>query len=392
MWGINLFSLSQVETQSLEEDPKKTELIETGAVQSFYFKPKPFLYYYFRELGYRVKMVAKVPYDNDQPLLLIDPPDKIEMELLRDVFQWIRKGGSLVVFMPRPHPVDRFTGIERRKFAEKSSESKYLDLAYLYDVERISPVEAGMARRPEASLFSVFAEQGGITNLFMTFKGKGRIVLLSHPDLISGRGLKLADNVVLVTRLIEHLSWQRSINILDTEPSLKIKTRARKLVKRTGTSLVKKKVDHYSFWSLLKANPISWVLAQMIVALAVYFYSTSRRFGRARRFIDNDPAPLSHIKNLGSLLAEQQDASFAMKTMMKDFIASAVRRFGLDSEANFTEIVEEIRRTDPEVAQSLKNVERDLFHILSGRTASATSLLRVVRTLENARKELKLYD
>jgi hypothetical protein len=130
----------------------------------------------------------------------------------------------------------------------------------------------------------------------------------------------------------------------------------------------------------------------MIVALAVYFYSTSRRFGRARRFIDNDPAPLSHIKNLGSLLAEQQDASFAMKTMMKDFIASAVRRFGLDSEANFTEIVEEIRRTDPEVAQSLKNVERDLFHILSGRTASATSLLRVVRTLENARKELKLYD
>jgi hypothetical protein len=40
----------------------------------------------------------------------------------------------------------------------------------------------------------------------------------------------------------------------------------------------------------------------------------------------------------------------------------------------------------------LKNIEKEIFLIKSGQHHSANSLLRVVRTLESARKDLKLYD
>lgn len=392
MWGINLFSISQVETESLQTDPKKTELVEVGAVRSYNFKPKPFLYYYFKEMRYHITTSSKVPKSTKKPIFLINPPAKIDVKILRAVFSWVRKGGNLIVLMPDSHSVDKFTGIERRSNEAEVPEYLSFHLPYLYGIEQISPVKSAISRVQSASLYSIFSERLGNTNVFMTFKGKGRLVIIAHPDMISGKGLKLADNVVLITRLAEFLAPDKSIFILDTEPNLRLKARGRRLVKKTGTSVVKKKIDHYSLWSLLKANPISWVLAQMAIALSVFFYSTSRRFGRARNLVNHDSAALSQIKNLGLLLEEKGDTAFALSGMMKDFSASAIKRFGLDSDASFNMIIDEIRLSDPKVAQGLSNIEKEAFVILSGRNNSSNSLLRVVRALESARKELKLYD
>lgn len=392
MWGINLFSLSQVEVSSFEEDPEKVELVEVGSTSTYTFKPKPFLYYYFRELGYNQAMTERPPDENSRPLLLIDPPEKINIELLRDVFSWIRNGGTLIIFMPRAHALDQISGITRQKNETQAAEELYTHLPYLYGIEKISPVRTAMRRDADASLLSLFAERGSSSNVFLTFKGKGRIILISHPDMTHGKGLKKADNLVLVTRLVEHASPDRFLYILDTEPDLKIRARARKLVKRTGVSEVKKKVDHYSFWSILKANPISWVLAQMAIALVVYFYSSGRRFGRARRLAVNDGASTSFVSNLGRLMQEKGEDSFALSGILNDFLAAAVKRYGLEPGANLAAVIDEVSATDAEVGRSLRRIEKDVYLISAGRKSSPEALLRVVRTLESARKELKLYD
>ncbi|MEW6712904.1 MAG: hypothetical protein AB1403_24005 [Candidatus Riflebacteria bacterium] len=393
MWGINLFSLSQVEVQSFEEDPKKIEMVEVGTISTYNFKPKPFLYFYFNELGYYVRMQPKVPVDNNIPLLLIDPPEKIDVALMRQVYAWIRKGGNLIVFSPRQHALDKISGVGRQNNESETAEDLYTQLPYLYGVEQISSVKTAVSRLSDASHFAVFAERGSSSNVFYSYKGQGRIVLISHPAMTNGRGLKLADNLVFITRLVEQIAPMKQIDILDTEPSLQIRARAKRLIKRTGTSLVKKKVDHYSFWSLLKANPISWVLAQMAIALVVYFYSSGRRFGRARPAIDPESAALSYIRNVGHLLEENADAAFALEGIMDDFIFAAARRYGLDAdELKLGDVIREIEATDPEVARSLKLIEKDAFLIAAGRNQTSGSLLRVVRTLENARKVLKLHD
>lgn len=392
MWGINLFSLSQVEVTSFEEDPKKVELVEIGGLQTYKFKPKPFLYYYFKEMGYFIAMLPKPPQDNRRPMLLIDPPAKIDINLLREVFAWIRNGGTLMVFTPSDHAMDKISGIIRHENESEAAEDLYTHLPYLYGIEKISPVKKSMLRNSDASHISVFAERASSSNIFITFKGSGRIVLLAHPEMTSGEGLKLADNVVLVTRLVEFASPDKHLYILDTEPDLKIQARARQLVKRTGVSQVKKKIDHYSFWSLIKANPISWVLAQMAIALVVYFYSSGRRFGRARRLIDQESASASYLVNLGRLLEANGDSVFALRGILKDFTAAATRRFGLEPDAGLNQIIAEIEAADADVAKSLKKIEKDVFLITSGVNPLPESLLRVVRTLESARKELKLYD
>ena len=392
MWGINLFSLSQVEVKSFEEDPKKVELVEIGSVSTYKFKPKPFLYYYFSELNYNVSIVSKPPAENVRPMLLIDPPAKIDIDLLREVFNWIRNGGTLIVFTPARHAMDRISGIARQQNEAAQGQDLYTHFPYLYGVEKISPIDSAMARNPDSSLFSMFAEQGSSSNVFVTFKGEGRIFLISHPEMTRGQGLKKADNVVLVTRLVEFASGDKHIYILDTEPDLAISARARRLIKRTGVSEVKKKVDHYSFWSLLKANPISWVLAQMAIALVVYFYSSGRRFGRPGLLIDAEAASVSYIRNLGHLLEQNGDAAFVVSGLLKDFTSAAAKRYGLDSDANLSAVIAEIEAAEPEAARSLKNIEKEVFLIIAGRKLSGNSLLRVVRTLESARKELKLYD
>jgi len=392
MWGINLFSLSQVEVVSMEEDPNKIEFVEVGSVSTYRFKPRPFLFYYFEELGYEVSMVAKPPKNNDEPLLLVDPPPRVDLDLLKEVFAWIRNGGTLIVFTPERHLMDKISGVERFSNESSGPETIYTELPYLYDFEKTSPIDRAMSREEDASHLSVLGERGNSSNLFITFKGKGRIVLISHPDMTHGYGLKKADNVVLVTRLIEYASSKKAINILDTEPDLLIKARAKQLIKRTGVSQVKKKVDHFSFWSLLKANPISWVLAQMLIALLVYFYSSGRRFGRAKPLEDQESATSSYIENLGRLLEANADTAFLLDEILLDFMAAATRRYGLEADAAFSDLIREIETADAGVARNLKNIEKEIFLIKSGQHQSANSLLRVVRTLENARKDLKLYD
>jgi hypothetical protein len=392
MWGINLFSISQVEKTMLEDDPEKVELVETGGISTFSFKPFPFLYYYFTELGYRVKFSNELPEGFSKTMLLIEPPDKIDIELLKGVFKWVRAGGQLIVFTSNKHPLDRLVGVERIKHLKAKPGNLHLFLPYLYDIEMISANKNWMRRTADASHYSVFTEKSGSANLFMTFKGDGRIVLISHGEMTYGRGLKKADNVVLITRLVEHFQPNKQIHILDTQPDFFIKARGKRLVERTGTRTVKKKIDHRSLWSLLKANPISWVLAQMFVALAVFFYSSARRFGRPEKMLDDSSANLSYIRNLGSLFKQKGEASFALESIQNDFVSAATRRFNLSGAQSFHRIIEEISHQEPEVAQRLFNCEKEAFQIIAGRNSSPKSLLRVVRAIANARKELKLYD
>jgi hypothetical protein len=143
---------------------------------------------------------------------------------------------------------------------------------------------------------------------------------------------------------------------------------------------------------LLKANPISWVLLQMAIALFVYFYSTTRRFGSPKSMVDQESASLSYVKNIAQLLENNNEAAYALQIMQKDFVKAAVRRYNLEHEVSFHLVIEEIGKSSPEVARRLANIEKDAFKILGGRQTSPNALLRVVRALESARKELKLYD
>lgn len=392
MWGINLLSISQTDVETRIPDPKEPELVESGGIRNISFKPRPFLYFYFRELGFDLDMCNGAPKRPDNLVVVIDPPPSIDQQILRELFTWVRKGGNLLLFLPSEHQIDRLLGISRQINKEPLPDYLSLRLPYLNEIETISPAQNSVHRSGGMSFFTVFPEYQGGSTVFMSGRGTGRLAVMAHPDFISGKGLKKQDNIILVTRMVESLAGKRQFSILDTEPTLVMQTRARTMIKKPATIVAKVKKDHLSFYSLLKANPISWVLLQMILALTVLFAVTARRFGKPLTLPDQETGTTSYIRSMGQLLAEKGDATFALSEVLSEFAVLAIKRYGLQGKASLKEIITAIRQGNVEVADDLARIEGKAYQILKGGNQSPASLLSVVRTIERARKELKLYD
>jgi len=391
MWGINLFSISQTEKNVMISEDGGPDLVEEPAVTSFYIKPLPLLYYYFLELGYKIEFVRGVPAQHGL-LLVIDPPSAIDQATLRGLFGWVRSGGNLVFLLPDDHALDRYVGIVRDVHANDLPEDLMLRLPYLDEIETLSTNRKGLHRQPGMSFFSVMPEPMDGSNILMSFRGSGRMMVIGHSDYLTGKGLKKHDNLTLITRLVEHMASDRSFAIFDAFPKSYIKARGRRMVRDRLSYTARQKFDHLSFWSLLKANPVSWVLLQMLVALTVYFISTGRRFGRPVALVDQGQRNVSYVRSIGRMLAEGNNSCYALSEILYGFAAAAIKRYGLDSMAQLREIVAAVREGNVEVADRLSRIERDIDEILNRRNDSPELLLRVVRTLEWARKELKLHD
>ncbi|EKD81267.1 MAG: hypothetical protein ACD_39C01884G0002 [uncultured bacterium] len=391
MWGINLFSISQTEEKVLFSEDDGPELVEEGAVVSYHFKPLPFLYYYFTELGYSIDFCAGAPSDR-RLLLVINPPQELDQTRLRELFNWVRNGGNLLFFLPDQHGLDRFIGITRQLHEQDLPEDLQLRFPYLDEIETLSSGNNAIHRQSGMSFFSIMPEYMGGSTVFMSFRGRGRLIVLAHSDFLTGSGLKKRDNLVLVTRMVEHLAAGKSFSILDTLPQMSIQGRGRRMVPRQNAFMGRQKIEHLSFWSLIRANPISWVLLQMLIALVVYFISTGRRFGRPLALADPEMRNVSYVRNLGKLLAERGDSNHALSEILYGFAAAAIKRYGLGQMAQLKEIIAAIRVGNVEVADSLSRIEIDVQRILHKHDNSPSVLLRVVRTLERARKELKLHD
>ncbi len=391
MWGINLLSISQTEKKVLIYEDGGSDLVEEPAVTSFYIKPLPLLYYYFLELGYKIEFVRGAPARN-RLLVVVDPPSGIDQATLRELFGWVRTGGNLLFLLPDDHELDRFVGITRDLHEKELPADLMLRLPYLDEIETLSTGRKGVHRRLGMSFFSVMPEPMGGSNILMSFRGSGRLMVIAHPDFLTGAGLKRHDNLTLVTRVVEHMADGNNLSIFDAFPGGHIRAHGRRLVRNSRNFEARQKFDHLSFWSLLKANPVSWVLLQMLVALTVYFISTGRRFGRPVVLVDQGERNTSYVRSLGRLLAEGGNSCYVLSEILYGFAAAAIKRYGLDQMAPLREIIAAIRGGNVEVADRLSRIERDIDEIMNRRNDSPELLLRVVRTLEWARKELKLHD
>ncbi len=392
MWGINLFSISQTEENTLLSVEGDQELVETGTIRNVSIKPRPFLYFYLKELGFRVSITSTPPGQQHALLLIIDPPETFPQETLREVFRWIRDGGDVIMFMPKDHRMDRFLGVTRNQAYLEQSPSISLYLPFLQEVETVSVYEKGATRDDGMSFFSIFPESLQSSPVLFSARGKGRLIIASHKDFLYGEGLMRNDNLVLVTRLIEHLSPEPQLYLLDTRPNRYIQALTKSMVRKSSLVKAKIKKDHLTFFSLFKANPISWVLVQMIIALLIYFISTAKRFGKPIKMPETTSGSGSFVKQIGSLLHEKDDRIFALSEILSDFAILAIQRFGLKENASLKEIIAAVSDHYPDTAKSLQLSEHEIQNTLKGRAPSDNSLLRVVRTIESARKELKLYD
>lgn len=393
LWGVNLLSLSQIEIDSPDPTGVPRPGAGSGGTRVIEVKPCPFLYFYFYELGYSLFQTAGAPHDRNGTMLMIEPPERLSSPLLRQLAEWIARGGNLVILTSKPHPILNQAGIEIAMAKESNPVSRlFLTYTWLDDARLFDAGDAGWKAQPGRSFLKPFLPgTPGIEPIVVTGWGSGRLCIAASAGLTDPAGLRKADNLVLLTRLAERLSPGKQLFFFDPEPG----RRLRAVVKSGGGSgsvpVTKTKIPYLSLWSIMKANAVSWGLLQLFLALAVFAVSVGRRFGSVLPVpVDDPPAP-TFIAGLGRLLRSQHLNSFAAGHAIAHFLPVALKRFSLPPDAQATLLIEALRGIRPELADRLGAALAGLKRIHEGEGDEDDSrLLLHMQTLALIRKELRI--
>lgn len=399
MWGINLFSLSDIEINTPSPDGKPTSKAPSGGgtrtiIKKVIIKPKPFLYYYLRRLGYTIHYTSKLPYNDSRLMILFDPPDTLRPRFKTEILPWVRNGGNLLIFFSEHSRIAEAFGAEIKKGRPETREDPANPLPHLEEVRDVTSSYGAVNIKKGASFVPHLADESGNSTVLSTYRGKGQIVIVSNAELFYPDGLQKADNIVLVTRLVENITSGTTVYMYSPDPDFAIQARV-----RTNTAApprpittVKKKVPHKTLWSMIKANPISWVLAQMLIGLIVYFYAMSRRFTRPVPLPEEGYSVDTYVSSMGRLYMRMQAASFTAERLLFEFLSALRRRLGLPAEEDDRQIFERLKTTHPHLVTNLRTAMKGLETIIKEEQRDSTKLVRYIRILEATRKELKIYD
>ncbi|MDP7422510.1 MAG: hypothetical protein QGH40_11570, partial [bacterium] len=355
--------------------------------------PKPFLYFYLLKLGYHIVYSSTVPRNDSQLMIIFDPPRSMASSFNNNLLPWVRKGGNLIVFLSKQHSIASKLGVDLKQPLPECEETPVNQLPYMEEVENTASSHASMNRRKGATFIPLMVNENGKSTALATFRGEGQIVLVTNAELFLPKGLKKEDNIVFVTRLVENLTVGKTIYLYSPDPEFTVKAKVRTRKGRSKPRPTKKKKEKYkSLWSLIKANPISWVLAQMLVGLAVYFYTLSRRFTRPVPVPKSGYSVDHYLTSMGRLYTRMQPTAFAAQRLLYTFLASFRKRLGLPAEEDDKQIFSRIESTHPHLVVNLRAAIRGLNSIITGEQKDSMRLIRYVRILEAARKELKIND
>ncbi|MBF0499634.1 MAG: DUF4350 domain-containing protein [Candidatus Riflebacteria bacterium] len=392
MWGINLISLAQIETE-IPGIPS-SERTETHTTE---VAPKPFLYFFLKNAGFEVRLISGVPTVN-QPLLIVDPPVKLDATFNQALLRWVRAGGTLVIVNSSSStPLQLASSLGAEPASQDSVERPIATGLFpnMKDVGTLN-ITSGY-NTPSTNPFHLFFKRDdGASPVMETWRGSGNVILINGSDFSSPNGLKQADNVIWLVRLLESISPGHQLTMLDPRIIINVVSRTTTGVAATPSRKISK--TFVSLWSLISSNPISWVLAQLAFALLAYFYALGRRFGRPIPLSSATTSHDSFITGMGRLLHRRCSSAFAAQHIQQSIISSMRPRLGLPPNADMTAVVSRFGVLYP---QHLKQFRASLLGLTElstkGVATAATqedeaALLKHVRGLETIRKELKIHD
>lgn len=395
MWGVNLFSLSEIEiTESTSSGPPAGTGSQGGGGGSttIVFKPRPFLCFYLEELGYQVTFDATLPERPGELVFLVAPSARLSPVRARQLITWVQRGGNLVMILPESHAISAHLGGTVNERQTLGGDRLAMRLPYLEDVNVLTGAGAYIEVRPDMPFLRPFRNVERRPAVLVTFRGNGQIVLLTNADFLTPDGLARADNLVYVTRLVERLAGSHRVHFYDPEPNVRYRARIRSPGQPPApVSTRKKKIPHLSLWSLIKANPISWALPQLALALILFFYSRGRRFGRPLPLPPEPDLKPTFVEGLGRLLDENGDQAFQVRRIVDDFLIGVGRRFALaPTRDQIPALVGRIKTLRPDLGTRLEAALRDLGRAMDGTVLPEARLVMHINTLDTVRKELKI--
>ena len=396
MWGLNLVSISKFEKEVPDESQRRTitteeDRVETSQTQ---IRPRPFLYFFLRRLGYTVDFSSLPPGSPGGVTIVTDPLTGMNQERMRAFYSWCQAGGNLVLITRKSHPLSEVFGADHADQFLGREEPLEVTLSYLRDAPRLSVLRGGLTNRRGMSFLRLYGERAGKPLVFSTWRQRGSATIISGYHFESPDDLARGSNATFLIRLLDRLAPDRHIRFYDPDPMTAVQVRVRKVkVSIDVPPPMKKELEPYlSLWSLMKANPISWVLLQLILGLGLYFLAIGRRLGRPVPLPSPDLPPQHFLEAMGRLYVQFGTPAAVAHQLATWYLRSLRRRFHLDSEALVSEVCAHITQASPEEQNRLKTLLVQLQEMGGQAELDPIRLVHHIRLIETMRKEFRLHD
>ncbi|HKR22643.1 MAG TPA: DUF4350 domain-containing protein, partial [Pyrinomonadaceae bacterium] len=201
--------------------------------------------------------------------------------------------------------------------------------------------------------------------------GRGRVVILSDPYVVTNSGLSLKDNLPLAINMLGGQNTQGLIAFDEYHQG--------------------RGISRNAFASYFSGTPVLAIAGQIVLLLLVILWSNGRRFGR--------PLPLPHVDRRSSLefvasMAELQERSRAFDLAIEN-IYSRIRRVlarhaGLDYNSSRSEIAERIATRSTIDQHELETLMRQCEDAINGEPITWRQSIHLVRRLRELERNLGL--
>ncbi|MGB8509334.1 MAG: hypothetical protein WCD76_13175, partial [Pyrinomonadaceae bacterium] len=197
--------------------------------------------------------------------------------------------------------------------------------------------------------------------------GRGRIVILSDPYIVSNGGINLADNLILATNIVATVGGTIAFDEY-----------------HQGYGATEQHLFAY-----FSGTPILWMFAQVALIVLAVLWTRGRRFAR--------PLPAPHVDRRSKLefvasMAELQGRARAYDLAIENVYGRtrrALARYGGTSAgAPYKEIAARVAARSGKDAREIETLMRDCEDATAGAHTSARKALALVKQLRDIERDL----
>jgi hypothetical protein len=271
---------------------------------------------FLEEMGIQVKDASKPPPVGSGSFFL--PSDIREGQAVDEVLDWVEEGGRLVLAAPSSDTAVRL-GIQRQR--SRPTFPRGVRLAADCSALEGSAVEeivvssaAGPLRSTKSGAQSCFRQSGG-SHLILISHGKGKVIVLGGPSILTNQFLRQKDNERLAYRLFAGFG-----------PVV------------FGPPLDRSAFGVQSPWALLPDRAKA-VLAGLAIALAIFAVVRGRRFGRP--VVEQPVSPIAASQLVGAtagLYQSARAADFAGQYLRQGSARRIARKLGVPGNADLSTV------------------------------------------------------
>lgn len=292
-------------------------------------------------------------------MILVKPAEQsLQDQDWQQMLAWVEKGNTLLLASNNEKDLYEKFGYKVTKTNNAKDGLISSDNPLLADVGQLALTGKTRLKKDNSMLFA-YGDDDGVY-LAESAKGKGRVIFLTDPEILTNQQIKQKDNLILFLNIVR-LYGQKGIWFNEYSH---------------GYTLPKASRNMFTW-------PFRLVTIQLALGVLLLFYYWGKRFGR--------PIPLppkvgrisgNYVSSMANIYRQGQARKLILENIYEDFKKNAARYLGVSPQISNAELVKVFSGRPQLDTLKLENLLRRCTELLKNPAFSENALFTTARELE----------